>query len=83
MFEVGDYVEVDLGNEVRRGIVATIEDGAMGDVILLQEYGNNKTGEVIDEAEYPTFSLMSVKKLEGGKSQPSFLATRTGAEPSL
>jgi len=37
----------------------------MVDVILLQEYGNNKTGEVIDEAEYPTFSLMSVKKLEG------------------
>lgn len=68
MFEIGQYVEIDLGTEVRRGIVATIEaNNSRAEVILLKEYGNNKQGELIDDAEYPSFALSSIRKLGSDK----------------
>ena len=68
MFEIGEYVEVDLGTEIRRGIVATIEaNNNRAEVILLKGYGNNQQGELIDDAEFPSFPLSSIRKLGSNK----------------
>jgi tetratricopeptide (TPR) repeat protein len=64
MLRIGDYVTVSLGGEVRRCIVATLDEKrGLVDVILLRHYGNTSNPEELDDYEIPSQSMHSVNIL--------------------
>jgi hypothetical protein len=63
MFQVGEYVEVELENETRRGIVATCVEDNKVDIILLKEYGNSRSTEEVDPHDLSPVRIESVKRL--------------------
>jgi hypothetical protein len=70
MYKIGEYVLVELENEVRRGIVATEVENDHLEVVFLKDYGNTLTTEQIESDDPPPIAVTKVRRVPDGDRQP-------------